>query len=105
MFVIIGVINAIANPEPATKTTNNTPNHTTTTPAEITMDEFNQIQNGLPLEQVEKIIGGKGELRSSVGDGQYKKDVYTWEGNSFGGNATVSFQGGRVMAKSQLGLE
>lgn len=108
--IAIGVINLIVTTAPATQTqkTTTTPKEAPkpqVDPGEITMEEFNQIQNGLALEQVEKIVGGKGELQSSAGDGQYKTEMYTWKGNGMGANANVTFQGGKVMAKAQFGLQ
>lgn len=72
----------------------------------ITMDEFKQIQNGMTYEQVVQIIGGEGELISTAGDGQYKIEMYQWEGEGgFGANANVTLEGGKVTAKAQLGLQ
>jgi hypothetical protein len=113
-IVAIGVIGAIINPQPAAQPTNNkqtTDKKEAPTPkpeadtSEITMEEFKQIQNGLSLKQVEEIIGGKGELQSSAGDGQFKSELYMWKGNTFGGNANVTFQDGKVAGKAQFGLE
>lgn len=84
-------------PKPAKKETNK---------PTITLDEFNRIQNGMTYDQVVNIIGGKGTLQSSAGDGQYKTEMYMWEGEGgFGANANVTFQGGKVEAKAQLGLQ
>lgn len=109
-IIAIGVIAAIANPAPTPS--NNVkadqPKETPkpeSDPSEITMEEFNKIQNGLTLKQVEEIIGGKGEMQSSAGDGQFKSELYMWKGNTIGANANVTFQDGKVMAKAQFGLE
>lgn len=40
----------------------------------ITMDEYNQIKNGMSYDEVCDIIGGEGELVSEAGDAA----VYTW---------------------------
>lgn len=75
----------------------------------ISMAEFNSIQTGMTYEQVVKIIGTDGELSSSVDmfdENEYKTELYVWKGNGVvGSNATVTFQGGKVVAKSQVGLE
>jgi hypothetical protein len=109
ILIAIGVIAAIVNPStPSTNVTADQKKETPkpkSDPGEITLDEFNKIENGLTLEQVEQIIGGKGELQSSAGDGQFKSDIYMWKGNTIGGNANVTFQDGKVMAKAQFGLE
>jgi len=72
----------------------------------ISMDEFNQIENGMTASQVNKIIGGKGSLLSSAGSGAYATEIYTWDGDAgWGANANVTFQNGKVMAKAQFGLD
>lgn len=75
----------------------------------ITLDEFNQIANGMTYQQVVEIIGGPGELLSEADLGlgaEYASAMYMWEGEgSIGANANVMFQGGVVVNKAQLGLE
>ncbi|HHY66103.1 MAG TPA: DUF3862 domain-containing protein [Alicyclobacillus sp.] len=74
--------------------------------SKITKEEFDKIQTGMTYDQVVQIIGGPGELLSEAGDGEYKMQMYKWDGEKgFGSNANVSFQGGKVVAKAQLGLE
>ena len=75
----------------------------------ISLKEFNQIENGMTYEEVCKIIGCDGELRSeadlNIGS-QYATKIYTWKGEKgLGANANVTFQGGVVIAKAQVGLE
>ncbi|MFX5502496.1 hypothetical protein ACM5ME_21240 [Bacillus subtilis] len=72
----------------------------------ISMDEFKKIENGMSKEEVEKLIGGAGTLDSSAGEGQYKTEIYSWEGDTgFGANANVTFQDGKVQGKAQFGLD
>ena len=74
----------------------------------ITMDEFNQIQTGMTYEEVINIIGSGGTLTSdvSIGDEKYHTQIYTWYGNTItGANANVTFQNGKVVGKSQVGLK
>lgn len=74
----------------------------------ITIDEFNQIENGMTTEQVFEIIGGEGELTSQTGEegSQYHTVTYTYYGeNGMGANAILMFQGGKLNSKSQFGLE
>jgi hypothetical protein len=112
-IIAIGVIAAIVNPAPTPSNNVKADQQKETPtpkpqadPGEITLEEFNKIENGLTLAQVEEIIGGKGELQSSAGDGQYKTEIYTWKGaGGFGSNANVTLQGDKVMAKAQLGLQ
>lgn len=72
----------------------------------ITLAEFQQIKNGMTYQEVVQIVGGEGTLQSEAGDGKYKVEIYSWDGDGgFGANANVTFQGGKVSAKSQIGLQ
>lgn len=74
----------------------------------ITMDEFNQLENGMTTDKVFEIIGGEGEITSQTGEegSQYHTVTYTYYGeSSMGANATLMFQGGELSSKSQFGLD
>ena len=73
----------------------------------ISMEEFEQIENGISYEEAIKIIGGEGEVMSEVGEKgtQFYTVMYTFEGEGgFGSNANLTFQGGKLNAKAQIGL-
>ena len=66
----------------------------------ISSAEFDQIENGMTLSQVEAIVGGKGALISWAGEGAFRTELYRWDGGSLTSlNANVTFQGGEVVAK------
>ena len=73
----------------------------------VTLDEFNQIQNGMTYDEVVAIVGGEGNLISESGDkGTDFYTVmydYTGEGD-LGANASFMFQGNKLQNKSQFGL-
>ncbi|WP_207724518.1 DUF3862 domain-containing protein [Agathobaculum faecis] len=74
----------------------------------VTLSEYNSIQNGMTYSEVIDIFGSDGENLSSVtiGDEQYHTEIYSWDGNgSLGANCNITFQGGKVVAKAQIGLE
>ncbi|WP_100009884.1 DUF3862 domain-containing protein [Lentibacillus sediminis] len=74
----------------------------------ITIDEFNQVENGMTTEEVFEIVGGEGEVTSQTGEegSQYYTVTYTYYGESgMGANAILMFQGGELNSKSQFGLE
>ena len=69
--------------------------------SKISLDEYNQIKNGMTYDQVVEIIGGEGELSSEA----YSTKIYTWDGQgSLGANAIITFQNGKVVSKAQAGL-
>ncbi|MBQ7779109.1 MAG: DUF3862 domain-containing protein [Clostridia bacterium] len=76
----------------------------------ISLKEFNSIETGMTYEEVCDIIGCEGELISSadlnVGS-EYASEIYSWKGETgiIGANASVTFQGGKVISKAQFGLE
>lgn len=108
-----GKTNGDHAPKEAPKVVNTTPAPTNVQPKEepknkptITLAEFQQVKNGMTYEEVVKIIGGQGTLQSEAGDGKYKIEMYSWDGEGgFGANANVTFQGGKVTAKAQIGLQ
>ncbi len=71
---------------------------------EINMTEFTNIQPGMSQTEVLKIIGGAGELISENEIAGIRTSMYQWDGNSFGGNANITFQAGKVVSKAQSGL-
>ncbi len=77
--------------------------------ASISLEEFNKIETGMTYEEVCNIVGGEGTLGSSVDIGvgeEYKSEIYQWTGDgSIGANANVTFQGGKVISKAQIGLK
>lgn len=72
-----------------------------TSDIEITLEQFNKLENGMTKVQVFDILGGEGAVLSESGD----IVMYTYNGKSLGGNASLMFQGGKLMNKTQLGLE
>ena len=75
----------------------------------ISKDEFNSISTGMTYDEVVEIIGSEGEVLSEVdldlGE-EFKAIMYFWEGEgSPGANANITFQGGKVTAKAQIGLK
>ncbi|WP_101697594.1 zinc-ribbon domain-containing protein [Clostridium minihomine] len=72
----------------------------------VTMEEYNQIKDGMEYAQVSEIIGSYGtELGRSTVAG-YETAMIFWDGNGgIASGATITFSNGKVFAKSQIGLE
>lgn len=75
----------------------------------ISKDEFDSISTGMTYDEVVEVIGSEGEVLSEVdldiGE-QYETIMYMWKGEgSLGANANITFQGGKVTAKAQIGLK
>ncbi|OIK04562.1 DUF3862 domain-containing protein [Bacillus sp. MUM 13] len=74
----------------------------------ITKEEFGKIQNGMTVEEVVKIVGGKGEVISESGKkgDSFYTVMYSYKGEGqLGANANFMFQGNKLQNKSQMGLE
>jgi hypothetical protein len=74
----------------------------------ITKEEFDKIQNGMTYEQVKQIVGGEGHKISETGKpGTPEHTVmYDYQGEGeIGANASLMFQGGKLINKSQFGLK
>lgn len=74
---------------------------------EISIDQFNQIQNGMTLEEVIEVVGGEGEIISESGEKgtDLHTVVYSYNGDNLASNVTLMFQGNKLMNKSQFGLD
>jgi hypothetical protein len=71
----------------------------------VTMAQFKQLEIGMTQEQVFEEIGPGEELsRNDIGG--YTNVMYQWEGEgSLGANMNAMFQNGKLIQKSQFGLE
>lgn len=70
----------------------------------ITLDEFNKIEKGMTIEEVQKVVGDKGEPASESESGGYKVEIHDFV-NANGTNANVTFENGKMTGKAQFGLE
>lgn len=94
----------------ATDTNGSTPapKKETTNKPSISKAEFDKIQNGMSYEEVTAIIGGPGEMNSETGEkgSQFYTVLYSYQGEGgFGANAILTFQGGKLENKTQMGLK
>ncbi|PZU93365.1 MAG: hypothetical protein DCE90_16475 [Pseudanabaena sp.] len=69
----------------------------------ITLEKFNIVQQGMTVEEVEKIFGVAGRVIAENNDGTTIGMVYSWK-NPEGSNAIIEFKDGQVVAKAQAGL-
>lgn len=86
-------------PETTTKTTDD---KTTTTG--LTLEKFNQIQNGMKYEEVVKILGGEGTETSSFSSGSTSTVTYKWEGEKYA-RITATFRNGELASKIQTNVK
>jgi Beta-lactamase inhibitor (BLIP). len=75
-----------------------------------TMDKFNQLKDGMALDEVEKIMGGEGQLIENaefyMGTGPAQvRAVYKWIGEKASKYMDVTFEDGKLSSKEQKGLE
>ncbi|MEY9980545.1 hypothetical protein [Lysinibacillus sp. RC79] len=67
----------------------------------ITMEQFNKLENDMSEAQVFEILGGEGELITESGD----LKMYTYAGKTSYTSASITFQDGKLMNKTQMRLE
>lgn len=72
--------------------------------ASLTMNDYNQLKNGMSKSEVEKILGGEGEQVSSSEIGKYKIETYKWQGENFS-FIIITFRNDKVFSKSQANLK
>jgi hypothetical protein len=82
--------------------TDSTPS--TTEKAELTLDKYNQIKNGMSLEAVQELIGSDGAEVSSSEIGKYKTVTQKWDGENYS-YIICTFQNDKMMFKSQGSLK
>ena len=70
----------------------------------LTLAAFDSVIEGMGYEEVCGLLGGEGELLSSVEDGEVFTEIYSWSGAD-GASVTVVFENGAMASKSQVGLE
>ncbi len=68
------------------------------------LTHFTRIQNGHTEKQVFEIVGAPGELMVDSEIAGYRGKIYQWK-NKDGSSMSVQFQDGRVVLKSQFGLQ
>ena len=73
-------------------------------PDKMTLDKFNQIENGMSYEEVVDIVGSEGTLSTESSYGNQTMKIYYWYASNDIANATVTFMNNEVTAKSQIGL-
>jgi hypothetical protein len=69
--------------------------------AEMTLEKFNRIKNGMTREEVEQITGMPGEVTSNTGSGETAQMNIIYKHPDSLAYAAVIFKGGKVMGKLQ----
>ena len=76
----------------------------------MSMNEFNQIKNGMTYEQTTAIVGSPGEMVAETGNpgDQFYTVTYQFEGEGSsildGAYAQLTFQSGKLNSKAQKGI-
>lgn len=71
--------------------------------ADITLEKYNQITNGMTYDQVKEILG-EGQILSQYKIMNVEAILYSYS-NKGGSNANFTFSGGSLQAKAQFGLK
>jgi len=95
-----------------TKTGNTTVSNTTTktetttekSASNLTLEKFNQLQNGMKYDEVVKTLGSNGTETSSFSSGSLKTVTYKWEGEKYA-RITAVFKNDALNSKIQSGLK
>jgi hypothetical protein len=73
------------------------------TPFRVRMMHYQLLRNGMSIAQCETLIGKAGQEQSRAGDGPNEFVPMAWI-NPGGSNLVATFQGGRLISKTQIGL-
>jgi hypothetical protein len=98
--IILVIVLAVAIGNEASKAI-----HRNDTVAKMSLAEFNQINSGMTVDQVNGVVGGPGKLDSATDIAGHHTEIRSWTGNGgIGSNANVTFQDGATVSKAQFGL-
>jgi len=71
---------------------------------EYTLAQFESLETGMTLGEVEELLGAEGELLSTIAiDGMLEHSSRMWQ-NPGGSNMVLNFEGDRLTGKTQFGL-
>ena len=73
--------------------------------APITLEQYEQIEEGMTYDKVVEIIGGEGEAISESNTEDSITVVYIWKGSDGVSNATLTFYNNALFSKAQTGLQ
>jgi hypothetical protein len=94
-----------AAPSPAASASSAAPEPAANDPG-ISAAEFKAIATGMTQAEVTAIVGSPGEVISENELAGIRTVMVKWDGESgFGANANAMFQNGKLVQKSQFGLE
>ena len=116
LIIVIIVIAVIGGSQGGTTNTSTEPSNTQTAMTEentqttsdnvrVTLEQYNQIQDGMTYDEVVAIFGGKETSSSESEVAGIKSQIMTWNGNGTISAVTIGFTDGQVSSKSQTGLE
>lgn len=104
-----GTTNTATEPANSTETATTEENTQTATETaedvKVTLEQYNQIENGMTYDEVVSIFGGKETSSSESEVAGIKSQVMTWNGNGTFSVVSIGFTNGEVSSKSQTGLE
>ena len=105
LIVVIIVIAIIGGSQTSTSNTQSTTEDSSTKDVKVTLEQYNQIKDGMTYDEVVEIFGGKESTSSESEVAGIKSEIKTWNGNGTFSVATIGFTNGEVSSKSQTGLE
>lgn len=73
----------------------------------ISAGEYEQIQEGMTYSEAAAVIGGGGKLQREFGEQKSPlyTETYRWPGTASGSYADLTFEGGKLSFKIQMGLQ
>ena len=71
---------------------------------EYTLEHYEYIHNGMPMTEINDILGPYGEEKTNVRVEDSTMTIKVWE-NKDGSNVVVNFENGKVTGKAQAGLK
>ena len=95
----------VANSTPLTANTTTAPGSPTNgKQSSLTMEQYNQVKNGMTYQEAVAAVGSEGTEVSSTEISGYKTATYKWEGENYS-FIFLTFQNDKLISKTQTNLK
>lgn len=102
VMVAVVVSCSLGKKDGATKTPATTPESQSA--SSLTLEKFNQLQDGMKYQDAVRILGSEGTETSSFSSGGTKTITYKWEGEKYA-RVTVTFKNDALTSKIQMNVK
>lgn len=71
----------------------------------VTIEQFNQLENGMTLSEVQELFGSEGTIITTIDNDNLQAEIYMWPGEKEDSEVQAEIVDGEVVTFEQFGLE